>query len=94
MAVTVLAAYDIADDRRRARVSATLQRWGTRIQYSVFICTLEDSDFEQLQSTIKDIVDPEGDSFLFIRQCVTCWEAKVVIGQAQPEPATLYWSVM
>ncbi|MFI8774620.1 CRISPR-associated endonuclease Cas2 [Gordonia sp. NPDC062954] len=40
MAVTILVAYDITEDRRRARLAALLQAWGDRIQYSVFICHL------------------------------------------------------
>ena len=37
MAVTLLVAYDITVDNRRARLAALLQSWGDRIQYSVFV---------------------------------------------------------
>ena len=41
MALTVVIAYDISEDRRRARVAAVLQAYGDRVQRSVFIATLE-----------------------------------------------------
>jgi CRISPR/Cas system-associated endoribonuclease Cas2 len=44
MALTVVIAYDICDDKRRARLAATLQRGGDRVQRSVLVCTLEHDD--------------------------------------------------
>src|SRR5581483_10587436 len=41
VALTYMIAYDISEDNRRARVAATLQAYGDRIQRSVFVCTLE-----------------------------------------------------
>ena len=93
MAVTVLAAYDIVEDGPRARVAATLQRWGTRVQYSVFVCTLEEADVETMLRAVESIMNPEKDSFLVLRQCASCWDARIVRGQSEPTPPTLYWAV-
>jgi hypothetical protein len=41
VALTVIIAYDISDDRRRSRVAANIQVWGDRVQRSVFLSTLE-----------------------------------------------------
>ncbi|MDR1078687.1 MAG: CRISPR-associated endonuclease Cas2 [Propionibacteriaceae bacterium] len=94
MALTVLAAYDISEDRRRARVAATLQRWGDRIQLSLFLCRLETDQLPELIHAVKSIIDPQTDSFMVARQCAHCWEGLTTIGQTSPHPPTLYWAVM
>jgi CRISPR-associated protein Cas2 len=94
MALTFLATYDIENDNRRARIAATLQRWGDRIQYSVFICTLEADQLAELMAKVQDIMDPSIDSFIVLRQCATCWEHRTVLGQAQPPEPVLYWAAL
>jgi CRISPR-associated protein Cas2 len=94
MALTVLVAYDITEDRRRARAAATLQRWGDRVQYSVFIVTVTPEDYDQLLAALTDIIDPDEDSILALRQCGTCWDSKVVIGQVAPPEPVLYWAAL
>ncbi len=44
-----LAAYDISDDNRRARVARVLLSFGQRIQDSVFILHLEPEDLPELR---------------------------------------------
>ena len=92
--MTVLAAYDVRDNNRRARVSAALQCWGTRIQMSVFICTIDQEGLEALVRTVEKIIDAHSDSFMVMRQCQQCWDNLLVIGQSEPTKATLYWAVM
>ena len=94
MALTIMAAYDIQDNGRRARVAAALQRWGHRIQLSVFICTIDHEGLDNLVETVTRIIDPRKDSFMVVRQCEQCWDNLVVIGQNTPPKSTLYWSVM
>jgi len=94
MALTVLATYDIVEDKRRAHVAAALQQWGDRLQYSVFVCTLEPAELDKLVERTREMVDPEKDSLLFLRQCGECWGKAITIGQSSPKPSVLYWSVM
>jgi CRISPR-associated protein Cas2 len=94
MALTILAAYDVRDNSRRARVAAALQRWGTRIQMSVFICMVDNDGLEALMETVRRIIDPEKDSFMVMRQCAQCWDDLVVIGPSKPVENVLYWAVM
>lgn len=56
MALTVVIASDISDDRRRARVAATIQVWGNRIQRSVFICTLDHDQLTDLTARLAEII--------------------------------------
>jgi len=94
MALTVLAAYDVVDNNRRARVAAALQRWGTRIQLSVFICTVDSDGLADMVETVTRIIDPDKDSFMVMRQCEQCWDNLIIVGQSEPQPKTLYWAVM
>ncbi|MGV9678753.1 CRISPR-associated endonuclease Cas2 [Nocardia sp. NPDC003482] len=93
MALTVLICYDISHDDRRAKVAAQLQRWGDRIQYSLFLCTLTETDLEVLVTTVTGLIDPDTDSLLVLRQCATCWDHKQVVGQSQPPTPELFWAV-
>jgi len=94
MALTHVIAYDISDDRRRARVSAVLQAYGDRVQRSVFVCTLETSVLQEVRSRVAEIINPETDSVYVFRQCGACWEAVGVHGQASVTDEPLYWAVL
>ncbi|OZF37603.1 CRISPR-associated endonuclease Cas2 [Rhodococcus sp. 14-2483-1-2] len=92
MALTVIACYDISNDDRRAKVAARLQRWGDRIQYSVFLCTIAAEELAALVEAVTAIIDPDIDSFFVARQCGTCWNGRIMVGQSQPTPAPLFWA--
>lgn len=43
-----LIGYDITDHKRLARVARICEDYGLRVQYSLFECRLEETDFEEL----------------------------------------------
>jgi CRISPR-associated protein Cas2 len=94
MALTYVIAYDISDDHRRARVAATLQAYGDRIQRSVFVCMLEAPLLAELRSRMSGIINPLTDSIYVFRQCAACWEAVGIHGQATVDDQPLYWAVL
>lgn len=94
MALTTLVCYDVSDDAARARVSASLQQWGDRIQRSVFLCTLTAENQDELRERLRDIIDPNTDSVYFIDVCGACWRSVVVLGQGTTAPPPLYWAVL
>ena len=94
MALTFVAAYDVSDDGRRAKVAAVLQAWGDRIQYSVFLVTISPEDLPDLRARVAGILSPEHDSFYLIRQCQACWDGLDCIGQAHAPSEALYWAVL
>lgn len=61
-----LVSYDIADPKRLRRVSKTCEAFGSRIQYSVFECPLDDVRFEKLKAELHDTIHHEDDQVLFI----------------------------
>ena len=94
MALTHVIAYDISDDRRRARVAAILQTYGDRIQRSVFVATIEPGLLTEARERISQIINPETDSVYVFRQCAARWEAVGIYGQATVANEALYWAVL
>lgn len=93
MALTVVVAYDIREDARRARAAACIQQWGDRIQRSVYVCRLEADDLDDLLVRLRGIIDADTDALHAFRQCGTCWDALSIYGQAEVAAPTYYWSV-
>lgn len=56
-----LIAYDIGDDLRRARVAKTLESYGDRIQYSVFLVDVKPAKLVRLRSALRSLMDLSGD---------------------------------
>ena len=56
MAMTVVIAYDISEDPRRARVAATVQQWENRVQRSVFVCSLDAAQLAEVCDRIVDVM--------------------------------------
>lgn len=69
--LTVIA-YDVADDRRREKVSTLLEDHGVRVNYSVFECELERDEFERLQEWLSGLIDEREDRVVFYRLCEHC----------------------
>lgn len=63
----VVVTYDIrttdaAGERRLTRVAAVCERYGWRVQYSVFECRLDDLLLQQLVNELHDEIDHRVDS--------------------------------
>ncbi len=55
--------YDIKKDKTRTKVSKLCEKSGLyRVQYSVFLGTLEENDKDSLQLQIEELIDDETDS--------------------------------
>jgi CRISPR-associated protein Cas2 len=61
-----LIAYDVADDRRRARVFRALKGRGTAVQFSVFRCKLSPAEKLALRSELWSALNRESDRLLLI----------------------------
>ena len=94
MAMTVVIAYDISEDRRRSRVAATLQQCGDRVLRSVFVCLLDSDQLTELLQRVTDMIDTSTDSVYAFRQCAACWETVGVVGQATVDDDPYYWAVL
>lgn len=61
----LLVAYDVSEDQRRDRVAVALQRYGERVQYSVFLVDGRPADFVRLRRALLALIDPDVDRVLF-----------------------------
>ena len=61
-----LIAYDIAEPRRLRRVCKTMEEYGDRLQYSVFICDLSRSELVHARATVEDEMDLTEDSVVIV----------------------------
>jgi CRISPR-associated protein Cas2 len=67
-----LLAYDIADPARLRRVAQVLEDHGCRLQQSVFVCALSDSELDDLRDTLRDRIDPAVDRLVVLPLCERC----------------------
>ena len=51
-----LVAYDIRDDRRLRNIATCMEGYGTRVQYSVFVCDLSDRERVLMRGDIETIM--------------------------------------
>ena len=81
-----LIAYDIADPGRLRRVIRVMEGYGTRLQYSVFLCDLSGAELVRWQVDILDIVFLREDSVVAIDLGVPGAEEIMVIGVSRELP--------
>lgn len=77
-----IVSYDIQDDRRRTRTAKTLLDFGTRVQYSVFECIMDDTLLEKLVVRLREIADDE-DSIRIYALCAKCEASVKIIGRGK-----------
>lgn len=65
-------AYDISDDRRRARLFKTLKRYGTAVQESVFECHLTADQFVRMRRDVEAVINPGLDQVRYYDLCQHC----------------------
>jgi CRISPR-associated protein Cas2 len=61
-----LVAYDIRDDRRLRSIAGCMEGYGTRIQYSVFVCDLSDREKVLMRGDIEGLMKASEDSVMVI----------------------------
>jgi CRISPR-associated protein Cas2 len=75
--------YDIADDRRRERAArASLQAGLVRVQQSVFLGTLADTQRDELVVALGSLIDPEYDSAYVFPMCRPDFAKVALLGRA------------
>lgn len=59
-----LVAYDVVDNHRRTRVAKTLESYGDRVQYSVFVVDVRPARMLRLLAVLRVKIDLGTDSVL------------------------------
>ena len=75
--------YDIAADRARDKAAKACLRAGLyRVQYSVFLGSLEPNRADELGLILEELIDPEADRVYLFPMCRPDFEKCVLLGQA------------
>ncbi len=84
--IFVVISYDIKDDKRRTQVFKTLKNYGQRVQFSVFECHVEETDYLKLRRKLERLIEKEKDSIRFYFLCVKDVKKVERIGGVEPWP--------
>ncbi len=81
----VLVTYDIADTEksgasRLKRIAKVCEKYGQRIQFSVFECRLSPTRFARMTAELKDAIDGRYDSVIIFRFPGNIDDAKIQFG--------------
>lgn len=69
-----LITYDIEDDKNRKKLSDLLEKYGYRVNYSVFECEVNKTKLNRIIEYIdeKNLIDKKYDSLRFYHICKNC----------------------
>jgi CRISPR-associated protein Cas2 len=82
----VLVVYDIADDRRRLKLSNFLEGYGRRVQESVFECFLELEKMPKLYELVKRRIQLPDDNVRFYWISADALPRTLTLGSQPPQP--------
>ena len=68
-----IVAYDIADDKRRAKVVKILEGIGIRVNFSVFECMLSKVQHETIRHQLQSLIDIKEDQIIIYPICTKCF---------------------
>lgn len=83
-----LVSYDIANAKRLRRVAKCLESYGTRLQFSVFECPLDDLRLAQAKAALAEIINTDHDQVLFVSLGAATADATLII-EAMGVPYTV-----
>ena len=75
-----LVAYDISDPKRLARVARVCEDYGTRVQYSMFECRLEETEFEDFWLKLLEEIDEDEDRLVAYKIDARCAKETLTAG--------------
>lgn len=69
-----LITYDIISDKRRKKLSELLDKYGYRVNYSVYECELNQRKLDNLLAEVElqKLIDKKYDSLRFYHICKNC----------------------
>lgn len=70
-------AYDISDDKCRSRVVKVVEKFGVRINYSVYECLFTPAQFEHVKRKIEKLINAKEDLVIYYPICLNCF-SKIV----------------
>jgi len=77
-------AYDLSDDRRRAKIARLMESLGERVQGSVFEAWLTPGELNRLVAKAKKVMNEREDSLRIYPLCAACRPKIRVEGEGKP----------
>jgi CRISPR-associated protein Cas2 len=87
----VVIAYDIPDDKRRAKISKLLAKYAERKQFSLFEARLEEKNLQELRNRLFKLLSPGVDHLRIYRLCNQCLAQTDIFGKLAVEPDREYY---
>lgn len=81
-----LIAYDICEPKRLRQVCKTMEEYGERLQYSVFICDLSRSELIHARAEVEQQMNLAEDSIVIVDLGDTTSARFTFIGKRRPLP--------
>jgi len=94
----ILVTYDIAETEksgatRLRQIAQICEKYGNRIQFSVFECRLSPTRFARMTGEIKEVINDQIDSVVVYRFAGNIEDAKVQFGRIQPRELDDPWII-
>lgn len=80
--LTVIA-FDVANDRRRRRLTRVLQAWGQRVLESVFEAWLTETQCNRLEQQALECINPDADRLALYTLPPADAKDCIILGQGQ-----------
>lgn len=65
--------YDIRKDKNRDKISKLLEKYGIRVNYSVFECLFTEKQLASVQEKVVRLIDKHSDSVIYYPLCLDCY---------------------
>ena len=88
----VVISYDIPEDKRRTKIHKMLKSYGQWMQYSVFECSLTQTQYAKLRSRLSKVIKPDTDSIRFYFLCGCCQDKVERIGGEQLRDDSIFFA--
>lgn len=88
----VVVSYDISEDKRRTKIHKALKSYGQWVQYSIFECSLTETQYAKLRSRWQKLIQAETDSIRFYFLCGCCQGKVERIGGEMPRDDTIFFA--
>jgi len=73
--------YDIVSNKRRTKISKTLEQMGFREQKSLFACDLTEQEVEEVKKALLPLVNTKEDSLAVFPVCERCYAETFYLGE-------------
>ena len=75
-----IVAYDITDAKRLARVAHVCEDYGVRVQYSIFECRLDETEFADFWLKLLEEIDEDDDRLVAYKIDARCSKETLTAG--------------